>query len=91
MVTSFGWGSSGGAQGPNSCSSCNIWEKRGEGELGDTGMVMEEEGELFVWSLGGGQMLRLMRAGFLVCVVVVVVVQCFLEAGFLTSYWVKVS
>lgn len=50
-----------------------IFKERREGEmLDDRGMVMEEEGILFVWSLGEGQMLRLMRACMVVCVVVVV-------------------
>ena len=58
--------------------------------VGDGGMVTEEEGMLFVLSLVGGKIPWLMIADIVVCVVVVVIVM-FLEAGFLTSYWVKIS
>lgn len=56
MVTSFGWRRFEGSQSPSFCSSCNVGEKREEGEIaGDTGMAMEEEGMLFLRSLGGGK------------------------------------
>ena len=58
--------------------------------VGDGGMVTEEEGMLFVLTLVGGKIPWLMIADIVVCAVVVVVVM-FLEAGFLTSYWVKIS
>ena len=58
--------------------------------VGDGGMVTEEEGMLFLLSLVRGKIPWLMIADIVVCVVVVVVVM-FLEAGFLTSYWVKIS
>ena len=58
--------------------------------VSDGGMVTEEEGMLFVLSLVGGTIPWLMIADIVFCVVVVVVVM-FLEAGFLTSYWVKIS
>ena len=56
--------------------------------ISDNGMLKEEESMLFVRSLGGGQILRLMRAGIMVCVVVAVMVEVmlFLGANFLASY-----
>ena len=70
------------------------------------GMVMEDhtsmEGMLFVQSLSGKQMLRLMTVAIVVCLVVVVVVVValvvvvvtmvvFLGASALASYCIKIS
>lgn len=69
------------------------------------GMVMEDhtsmEGMLFVQSLSGKQMLRLMTVAIVVCLVVVVVVVAlvvvvvtmvvFLGASALASYCIKIS
>ena len=57
---------------------------------GDRGMVLEEEGILFVRSLGGGQMLCFMGAGILIYVVAEVAVV-FLGASLLADYPVKIS
>ena len=54
--------------------------------MGVKGMVVEEEGMLFVRSLVEGQMLRFMRAGIVVCVVLVVVVVVLLVTSFSASY-----
>ena len=59
--------------------------------LGVKGMVVEEEGMLFVRSLVEGQMLRFMRAGIVVCVVLVVVVVVLLVTSFSASYWGNIS
>lgn len=71
--------------------------------VADRGMVMEDhtsmEGMLFVQSLSGKQMLRLMTVAIVVCLVVVVVVVAlvvvtmvvFLGASALASYCIKIS
>lgn len=72
--------------------------------VADRGMVMEDhtsmEGMLFVQSLSGKQMLRLMTVAIVVCLVVVVVVALvvvvvtmvvFLGASALASYCIKIS
>lgn len=67
--------------------------------VADRGMVMEDhtsmEGMLFVQSLSGKQMLRLMTVAIVVCLVVVVVVLVtmvvFLGASALASYCIKIS
>ena len=75
--------------------------------VADRGMVMEDhtsmEGMLFVQSLSGKQMLRLMTVAIVVCLVVVVVVVVvalvvvvvtmvvFLGASALASYCIKIS
>lgn len=65
--------------------------------VADRGMVMEDhtsmEGMLFVQSLSGKQMLRLMTVAIVVCLVVVVVVTMvvFLGASALASYCIKIS
>ena len=89
MVALFGWRYSEGSQSPDCHSSCNVPVKRREKEMiRDKGMLKEEESMLFVHSLGGGQILRLMRAGIMVSVVVAVMVEVmpFLGANFLASY-----
>ena len=89
MVALFGWRHSEDSQSPDCHSSCNVHVKRREKEMiSDNGMLKEEESMLFVHSLGGGQILRLMRAGIMVCVVVAVMVEVmlFLGANFLASY-----
>ena len=61
MVTSFGWRRSGNFQRSDCCSFYNVWEARGEGKMvGDTCMVTEEEGILFLVNVGGEQRLRVM-------------------------------
>ena len=70
-------------------------EKGGQcGIVGDIRMMTEEKGLLFVISLSERQMLKLVRAGLLVCVVVVLVVMVlvmmvFLGAKSLGSYLVR--
>lgn len=71
--------------------------------VADRGMVMEDhtsmEGMLFVQSLSGKQMLRLMTVAIVVCLVVVVValvvvvvtMVVFLGASALASYCIKIS
>ena len=73
--------------------------------VADRGMVMEDhtsmEGMLFVQSLSGKQMLRLMTVAIVVClvvvgvvaalVVVVVTMVVFLGARALASYCIKIS
>lgn len=73
--------------------------------VADRGMVTEDhtsmEGMLFVQSLSGKQMLRLMTVAIVVCLVVVVVVVAlvvvvvtmvvFLGASALASYCIKIS
>lgn len=73
--------------------------------VADRGMVMEDhtsmEGMLFVQSLSGKQMLRLMTVAIVVCLVVVVVVVALvvvvvtmvvsLGASALASYCIKIS
>lgn len=72
--------------------------------VADRGMVTEDhtsmEGMLFVQSLSGKQMLRLMTVAIVVCLVVVVVVALvvvvvtmvvFLGASALASYCIKIS
>lgn len=68
--------------------------------VADRGMVMEDhtsmEGMLFVQSLSGKQMLRLMTVAIVVClvvalVVVVVTMVVFLGASALASYCIKIS
>ena len=73
--------------------------------VADRGMVMEDhtsmEGMLFVQSLSGKQMLRLMTVAIVVCLVVVAVVVAlvvvvvtmvvFLGASALASYCIKIS
>ena len=61
-------------QSPDYCSSSNVQGKMGKGEMeDDRGMVIEVEGMVFVRNLGMRQILKFMRAGISVCVVVVVV------------------
>ena len=84
IVTSLGcrcrhsvrWGGAGGApQSPDCGIFCNVRGKKGEGEMeDDRGMAMEFESMISIQNLGGRQMLRFMRAGISVCVVVVLVV-----------------
>ena len=53
MVTSFRWKRSERSQSPESWSSGNVrWKKGKGGMVGYKGMVMKEEGMLFIWNLG---------------------------------------
>ena len=97
MATSFGWRFSGGSQNPDCCSFSTSGRRETGGEceiVGDIRMMTEEKGLLFEMSLDERQMLKLVRAGLLVCVVVVLVVMVlvmmvFLGAKSLASYLVR--
>ena len=69
MMTSFGWCWCSGEtpQSPNCWSSCNVRGNIGAGVMeGDSGIVMEEVCGDDMRNLGGGLVLMLMRAGYLV-------------------------
>ena len=80
---------------PAASSTSERRETGGECEIvGDIRMMTEEKGLLFVISLDERQMLKLVRAGLLVCVVVVLVVMVlvmlvFLGPKSLASYLVR--
>ena len=69
MVTSFGWCWCSGEtpHSPDRWSSCNVRGNIGAGVMeGDSGIVMKELCGDDMRNLGGGLVLMLMRAGFLV-------------------------
>ena len=65
--------SRGAPQSPNCQSSCNVLEKMDQGEMeDDRGMIVEDECVVCIRNLFGRLVLIFIRAGVLVCAVVVV-------------------